>query len=122
MASSPPRSNDGLARALAGFTVLTLGPLLLWDAFPQSFPEGAHDALAATPLAFIALACVAHPLVRRATGQNLLRAAILAAAFLFWAANQFWPDHPRSTLLNDVAVALFVIDVFLSIVGWPSAA
>jgi hypothetical protein len=46
---------------------------------------------------------------------------MLAAAFLCWAANQFWPDRRQATLLNDIAIALFVLDVFLVIAGWPSA-
>jgi hypothetical protein len=41
---------------------------------------------------------------------------------LFWAANQLWPGSLRqATLCNDIAIALFVIDVFLTIVGWPKA-
>jgi hypothetical protein len=45
---------------------------------------------------------------------------LLAAAFLFWSANQFWPESPRATLFNDLAVALFVIDVWLAIAARPS--
>jgi hypothetical protein len=50
----------------------------------------------------------------------VFKAILLALAFLFWAANQFWPESPRSTLYNDLAIALFVLDVFFVIVGWPS--
>jgi hypothetical protein len=45
---------------------------------------------------------------------------LLAIAFLFWAANQLWPGSAYATLFNDVAIALFVLDVFLVIVGWPA--
>jgi hypothetical protein len=38
----------------------------------------------------------------------------------FWAANQLWPDLPQATLFNDIAIALFVLDVFLVIIGWPT--
>ncbi len=51
--------------------------------------------------------------------MELAKAILLAAAFLFWAANQFWPNLPQATLFNDIAIALFVLDVFLVIVGWP---
>jgi hypothetical protein len=44
---------------------------------------------------------------------------MLAVAFLFWAANQLWPDLPQATLFNDIAIALFVLDVFLVMFGWP---
>jgi hypothetical protein len=44
----------------------------------------------------------------------------LAAAFLFWAANQFWPSLPQASLFNDIAIGLFVLDVFFVIAGWPA--
>ena len=47
-------------------------------------------------------------------------AIMLAIAFLFWAANQLWPDLPQATLFNDFAIALFVLDVFLVTIGWPT--
>lgn len=118
----PPRRVEAVGPALALLTLLTLVPLLIWDAAPSSFPERAHDVLASVPLALIGVACVAHSLVRRSRMPDLVKSGALAAAFLFWAANQLWPDHPRATLFNDVAVALFVLDVFLSVVGWPAAA
>ena len=52
---------------------------------------------------------------------GFVKAALLAAAFLFWAANQFWPDSKQATLWNYVAIALFVLDVFLVMIGWPAA-
>jgi Flp pilus assembly protein protease CpaA len=50
----------------------------------------------------------------------LVKAIMLAAAFMFWAANQLWPDIRQATLFNDIAVALFVLDVFLVMIGWPA--
>jgi hypothetical protein len=105
-----------------GLGVLTLGLvclLLVWDLVPRSFPGGAHAALGALPLGLIAFAYLAHQAVRRPTRTELIRAVIVAAAFLFWAANQLWPELPAATLFNDIAIALFVFDVFLVIVGWP---
>ena len=34
---------------------------------------------------------------------------MLAVAFLFWAANQLWPDLPQATPFNDIAIVLFVL-------------
>ncbi len=103
--------------ALGVITLATVALLLVWDLSPQRFPPKAHDTLAALPLALIAVAWLAHRLAERATRAELGRALVLAAAFLFWAANQFWPDSPRATLFNDVAVALFVIDVWLTMIA-----
>jgi hypothetical protein len=51
----------------------------------------------------------------------MVKAILLAVAFLFWAANQLWPELPQATLFNDLAIALFVLDVFLTMIGWPAA-
>ena len=91
--------------------------LLVWDALPRLFPSRAHNVLGALPLALIALAYLAYQTVRRPGAQELIKAVLLSVAFLLWAANQFWPDKPYATLLNDVAIALFVLDVLLVIIG-----
>jgi hypothetical protein len=48
------------------------------------------------------------------------KAIPLAIAFLFWSANQLWPNLSQATLCNDIAIALFVLDVFLVMIGWPA--
>jgi hypothetical protein len=53
--------------------------------------------------------------------MEFVKALMLAVAFLFWAANQFWPDRPEATLFNDIAIGLFVVDVFFVRVGWPTS-
>jgi hypothetical protein len=100
---------------LAGVVVL-----LVWDADPGLFPVRAHDILAAFPLALIALAYLVYQAAHRPARLEMLKAILLAIAFLFWAANQLWPNLPQATLFNDIAIALFVLDVFLVIVGWPA--
>jgi hypothetical protein len=119
MSTPQRRVSRAIPLAIGGLTVVTLVPLLVWDRSPELFPDGAHEALAAIPLALIAVAYVVHEAMRRAGPRELAKAGLLAAAFLFWAANQFWPDHPLSTLFNDIAIALFVLDVFLAILGRP---
>jgi hypothetical protein len=94
---------------------------LVWDAIPRTFPTGAHNFLGALPLALIALAYLAYQAVRRPNVQELTKAILLSIAFLLWAANQFWSDRPYATLLNDMAIGLFVLDVVLVIVGWPAS-
>jgi hypothetical protein len=31
------------------------------------------------------------------------------------------PDHRLATIFNDIAIAGFVLDMFLVIIGWPPA-
>jgi hypothetical protein len=107
--------------ALGGIAMLSLVVLVFWDVGPSLFPARAHDVLGAVPLALIAIAYLAHQAVLRPGKKDVFKAILLAVAFLFWAANQLWPDLPQATLFNDLAIALFVLDVFLTMIGWPAA-
>lgn len=100
-------------------TLAGVAVLLVWDAFPSNFPARSHDYLGAFSLAIIAVAYLVYQMERRPAAAEWFKAIMLAAAFLFWSANQLWPNSPRATLFNDIAIALFVLDVFLVIVGWP---
>jgi hypothetical protein len=115
------RAHRVLPVALGLVTLAGVAVLLVWDAVPRLFPAGSHDFLAAFSLAMIALAYLVYQIVHRPVAMEFAKAAMLAGAFLFWAANQFWPNLPQATLFNDIAIALFVFDVFLVIVGWPPA-
>jgi integral membrane sensor domain MASE1 len=115
------RAHRALPVILGAVTLACVIVLFAWDAFPHWFPSNAHDVLAAFPLAAIACAYLAYQVAHRPTRAEFVKAVLLAIAFLFWAANQFWPDLPQATLFNDIAIALFVFDVFLVIAGWPAA-
>lgn len=112
-------SHRSLPVLLGFITVIGVGVLLVWDIKPEIFPARAHDVLGAFPLVLIAAAYLAYQVVRRPARMEFLKAVLLAIAFLLWAANQLWPDSQQATLFNDCAIALFVIDVFLVIAGWP---
>jgi len=107
--------------ALGVITLAGVAALLTWDAFPQAFPRRSHDFLATFALVTIAIAYLACQIAHRPAPMEFARAVLLAAAFLFWAANQYWPNLPQATLFNDIAIGLFVLDIFLVIVGWPAA-
>jgi hypothetical protein len=101
-------------------TLLSVAVLLVWDLVPTHFPANAHDVLGALPLALIAAAYLVYQSVHRPPWRELVKAILLAAAFVLWAANQLWPNSKLATPWNDIAIALFVLDVFLVIVGWPA--
>jgi hypothetical protein len=94
--------------------------LLACDLFPTLLPASTHPLIEAFPLAAIALAYLLYQYVHRPPIREWLKAVLLAVAFLFWSANQFWPNPHQATIFNDIAIALFVLDVFLIIVGWPA--
>jgi hypothetical protein len=105
---------------LGVITMASVGVLLAWDAVPGMFPPRAHDVLGAFPLAMIAITYLVYQAAHRPALMEFVKAILLAVAFLFWAANQMWPDLRQAILFNDIAIALFVLDVFLVIVGWPA--
>jgi hypothetical protein len=115
-----PRSIGAtLSLRLGQLTLVSLLLLIAWDAYPRAFPARAHNLLGSLPLALIAVTYLLYQAGRRPRAAELLKATVLAAAFLLWAANQFWPQAPSATLWNDLAIALFVVDVFLVVAGWP---
>jgi hypothetical protein len=114
------RAHRALPVILGVITLASVVVLFAWDAIPRLFPAKSHNFLAAFPLAVIALAYLVYQTAHRPARMEVVRAIMLAVAFLFWAANQLWPDLSQATLFNDVAIALFVLDVFLVMVGWPA--
>lgn len=114
------RTHRAAPVSLGAVTLGSVLVLLVWDVRPEIFPLRAHNLLGAVPLALIAVAYLLYQSVRRPAPEEMFKAVLLAIAFLFWAANQFWPEAARATLYNDLAIALFVLDVFFVIVGWPS--
>ena len=116
------RGREWLPLALGVVTLAAVALLLVQDAFPRGIPTPSHEFLAAFSLATIAVAYLAFQLAERATRADLVKAILLACAFLFWAANQLWPRLPEAGLFNDIAIGLFVLDLFLVIAGWPPAA
>jgi hypothetical protein len=94
--------------------------LMAWDVVPSLFRVRVHDILGVLALALIAVAYLVHQVILRPGHKDLVKAILLAIAFLFWAADQLWPDSPHATLFNDLAIALFVLDLFLSMIGWPA--
>jgi hypothetical protein len=55
-----------------------------------------------------------------ATLRDWLKTALLAAAFLFWAANQCLSDARAAILCNNIAIALFILDIVLVIALRPA--
>jgi hypothetical protein len=115
------RAHRVLPVILGVVSLAGVGVLLAWDAIPHIFPARAHDVLGAFPLAMIAFAYLAYQAAHRPAPLEVVKAVLLAVAFLFWAANQLWPDFSQAMLFNDIAIALFVLDVFLVMIGWPGS-
>jgi hypothetical protein len=107
---------------LGSLALASAAALFVQDADPRLFPAITHEGIAAFSLAAIAVAYLVYQIVRRTTGVELVKSILLAAAFLCWAANQVCRNPREAALFNDIAIALFVLDVFLVMAGVPSAA
>lgn len=121
MYSRIDRAHRAIPVVLGVVTLAGVVSLLVWDAVPGWFPARAHELLGAFPLAMIAIAYLVYQSVHGPSAKEWLKAILLAVAFLFWAANQCWKDPHQATVFNDIAIALFVLDVFLVMIGWPAA-
>src|SRR5215472_8916930 len=114
------RARRGTAVIVGILALASVAVLLASDIVPNRFPANAHAVLGALPLAMVAITYLVSRSVHRPPWRELVKAILVAAAFAFWAANQLWPNSDLATLWNDIAIALFVLDVFLVIVGWPA--
>jgi hypothetical protein len=108
-----------LPTALGTITLAAAGVLLASDLLKPGLSRGWHDRLGAAPLALIAVAYLIHQSVLRPAPKELFKTVLVAVAFLFWSANLICSDPFGAMVLGDAAIALFVLDVFLVIVGWP---
>ncbi|HEV2275740.1 MAG TPA: hypothetical protein VGR96_16320 [Acidobacteriaceae bacterium] len=113
------KAHRALPVALGVLTLLGVGALFAWDIHSAFFSAGMHAALEASSLALIALAYLVYQSAHRPPLKEWIKAIMLVAAFLFWAANQVWPKAHQALVFNDVAIGLFILDVFLVMVGWP---
>jgi thiol:disulfide interchange protein len=107
------------AVVVAALMMVSALVLLIWNSFPQLFPPNAHITLAAIPLVLAAGSAVLYQMARRPRPLEVFKVAVVAAAFLSWAVNQALGNSPRALIFNDLAIALFALDVFLSVVFWP---
>lgn len=106
---------------LGVLTLVCVGALLVQDAFPRLQRAMRQSVLEAVALAAIAVAYLVYQALHRPRLAEWIKAVLLSAAFLFWAANQVCPDQAEATLFNDLAIGLFVLDVVLVMTGWPAA-
>jgi hypothetical protein len=113
---APSRARRGLACAAAflGITAVTVtAALLAIDVGLAGLSAHAHAKLSALPLALVALAYMAHQPLRRPNPLAIVKSALLASAFLLWAAYQLSPTLPIT--VNDLAITLFILDLALVI-------
>jgi hypothetical protein len=89
--------------------------LLVVDGLPQLLSHLSHAPLSAAPLLLIGLAYLAlQPLVRPRPLERLKR-VLLGTAFILWGIDQLLPSGRLATVLGDVVIVLYVLDLGLII-------
>lgn len=116
-----PRVPQPLFVATGIATIGSLLGLLAVDALPTLFPPHAHNVVAALPLALTAIAYLLYQAVKPPRWPEFGRALALSLAFFLWSVSELLPAIPGATLVNDLAITLFVLDVFVVIIDWPKS-
>jgi hypothetical protein len=106
------------AAATIGLTVIAFlgGALVLGlDLWPGFLSSRAHRLVSATPLLAVAIGYLVLQIHLRPRPHELLKRALLGLAFIFWSASQLAPAARWAPVANDLAIALFVLDLGLII-------
>jgi hypothetical protein len=74
--------------------------------------------LEGTTLFLAAAAYLVHVLAHHEHARELLTRSILVSAFALWGIVQIAPTMPDVAVLNDVVIALFVIDRAIMVSPW----
>lgn len=96
-----------------GVVVLALaaGVLLLTrDVFLTGLP---HAPVSAAPLLLVGAAYLGFQALLRPKPLDLFKALIVSSAFILWGVDQLLPGGWIATILGDVVITLYVLDV-----GW----
>ncbi|GCE21404.1 hypothetical protein [Dictyobacter kobayashii] len=95
---------------VAILALLSGGLLLLDDGLAAIFP---HAPISAAPLILIGAAYLAFQAWSRPKPLDLFKALIVCAAFILWGVDQLLPAGTPATVLGDIVITLYVIDL-----GW----
>ena len=99
-----------LVALLATLALFCSALLLLSNLRSGSTPF--HPWLSSLPLAFIGAAYAILQIRLKPDRATLAKRLILAATFILWAIDQFLPAGPWATLVGDLVVSAYVMDLF----------
>jgi hypothetical protein len=97
--------------------LLGIAALLLFDIMHHLSFSSAHQHIAAFPLSMIGLSYVTLNLATRQSRTTQVKGVFLGIAFLLWGGEQLLPSSWITTVMDEGAVAIFVVDVSLIIWG-----
>lgn len=124
MENSTMNGNFSLSLVAKGLAFLALVFCVLMFAADMIF-RAARPAwvasLTALPLLAIGMSFLIMQALLRQSRPQLLKNLLLAATFLLWGVAELLPEHGLSKILDEVVIALFVIDLAWTILPRVSA-
>jgi hypothetical protein len=90
--------------------LLAAALLLLSNVTVTSTPV--HIWLSSIPLAFIGIAYALMQIRLKPDRAVLLKRLLLAGTFILWAVDQFLPPGRLATIVGDLVVSAYVIDLY----------
>jgi hypothetical protein len=75
-------------------------------------PASIHTWLSSIPLAAIGAAYAVLQIRLKPDGRTLAKRLLLAGTFILWAVDQFLPAGRLATLVGDIVVSAYVLDLF----------
>lgn len=79
--------------------------------------DAEHIRLDAPPILFVGLAYIAFQFSQNTPWRTRGRGILLGLAFAIWGGEAYLPANAATTVLDDLAMSIFVIDLGLTILG-----
>ncbi len=100
------------------FTLALAGVAVLWlsDASHRLLPNPGHSRLGAVPLISIALSYISFQLSDRRKLAERSKGLLLGFAFLIWGCEQLLPPSPWVTVIDNLVITIFVVDLALIVI------
>ncbi len=102
--------NTAGVRSLMIIALAFAGILLLSDV--PHIPDRLHPYLSSAPLAIAGIGYAILQMRARPPRGTLFKRLLLAATFVIWAIDQLLPWGRLATLIGDVVIAAYVVDLF----------
>lgn len=108
--TSGPVANTAGVRSLM-MTAMAFAAILLLSNVPL-ISDRMHAYLSSVPLAVAGVGYAILQLRARPPRATLFKRLLLAATFVIWAVDQLLPSGRLATLLGDLVIAAYVLDLF----------
>ncbi|MEI7533620.1 MAG: hypothetical protein WCK57_04570 [Verrucomicrobiae bacterium] len=76
-----------------------------------------HLRMGSPPFIFIGLAFIAYQLGRSCSWHARIKGLLLGAAFALWGSEQFLPATRWLTLMDNLVIGIFVVDLGIIVAG-----